>query len=302
MEIVGTIREIWQRKLALLIVAGIALVAALMAVYRLPSFEKRSVALGSASSQILIDSPNSTLLAGLNSEALATLATRARIYAQYLSSLEARQRIARASGVPAQEITSNGPFSTDTGRRNYEPQSAEARASDIVEERRQHRLVFIAQDDVPIITVSALAPTAREAVRLADASVVALKEYVAKLSDCPAGSWATTSGPARAANCRPGQPGVVVRELGVAEGGTIGGRNGLLLFGFAFLVVFALGCVVLAVVPGVARYWRELDWAERVTQELRADEPSAGTGARTNGGRDREAAEDREQRTASAVP
>jgi len=136
MEIVGALKEVWNRKGLLAIVAVVAIAAALLSAYKLPSFEKRSVAMGAAASQILVDSPASTLVEGAESGALTTLAARAQVYAQYLSSLEARSEIAKVSGIPAAAISTSGPFSPDTGRVNYEPQPSEVRANDILKRGR----------------------------------------------------------------------------------------------------------------------------------------------------------------------
>src|SRR4051812_5218885 len=119
MELVAILRELWQRKVWVAVAAGVALFAALLTAYKLPSFEKRSLQLGAASSQLLVDSPKSTLVSGADDGTLTTLSARARIYAQYLSSLEARDQIARLSGIPARTISVSGPFSPDAQRTNF---------------------------------------------------------------------------------------------------------------------------------------------------------------------------------------
>jgi hypothetical protein len=278
MEFVSIIRELWRRKLLLIPVFVLAVLGALMSAYKLPSMEKRSLELGAASSQILVDSPASTLVEGAESGALTTLATRARVYAQYLSSLEAREDIARESDLPAKVIATSGPFSADTGRANYEPQPSEARANDVLKEGQGYRLVFNAQEDVPIITVSAQAPAAKSATKLARASFVALQQYVKKLQveaskvpdrPPPPGTTAIPVAPDR---------GVTVRELGAPEGGTIGAGNDVMVMAFAFLAVMGAGCVAITILPGVARHWRVLDRAEHMVGEPADHQPLMGPG------------------------
>ena len=63
--------------------------------------QARCFSLAPRSSQILVDSPASTLVQGADSGQISTLSMRALVFAQYLSSLEAREEIARASGITA---------------------------------------------------------------------------------------------------------------------------------------------------------------------------------------------------------
>jgi hypothetical protein len=267
MELVSILRQLWRRKLLVFLVFLMAVCVAIWSGYKIPSMEKRGLALGAASSQILVDSPASTLVEGADGGELTTLSTRARVYAQYLSSLEARDQISKISGVPARLISLSGPFSTDIPRNTYQPNPSEARANDILKEGAGYRLIFDAQDGVPIITVSAQAPNADAAIKIARASYVALKQYVDVLQreadavpakPLPKGATAAPIMPDR---------GVTVRQLGAPEGGTIGSGNGKILMIFAFLAVMAVGCGLIAILPGMARHWRLLERAERLVDE-----------------------------------
>jgi hypothetical protein len=282
MEFVSILRELWRRKLLVTLVVIVALCVAVSSAYKVPSMEKRGLQLGAASSQILVDSPASTLVEGAESGQLTTLATRARVYAQYLSSLEARDDISRFSHVPARLISLSGPFSTDIGRVNYQPQPSEARANDILKEGAGYRLIFDAQDGVPIITVSAQAPTADAAVRISRAAFVALKQYVDRLQrEADAVPVKPLPKGVTAAPITP-DTGVTVRQLGAPEGGTIGGGNGKILMVFAFIGVMVLGCAMIAILPGMARHWRLLERAESLL-----DDPEALTApAHANGNSD----------------
>jgi hypothetical protein len=267
MELVSIFRQLWRRKLLVFLAFLVAVCVAIWSGYKIPSMEKRGLALGAASSQILVDSPASTLVEGADGGELTTLSTRARVYAQYLSSLEARDQISKISGVPARLISLSGPFSTDIPRNTYQNQPSEARANDILKEGAGYRLIFDAQDGVPIITVSAQAPDAQAAIKIARAAFVALKQYVDVLKKeadavpvqpLPKGATAAPIAPDR---------GVTVRQLGAPEGGTIGSGNGKLLMIFAFLAVMIVGCALIAILPGMARHWRLLERAERLVDE-----------------------------------
>jgi len=248
MALVETIRQLWQRKLLVGIVLVLALAAAIFSAYRVSSsgLEKRSLAVAAASSQILVDSPDSTLVQGAELNTFDALSTRAKIYGQYLASLAARKEIAKRAGVPAGTISTSGPFSSATGQAAYSSQPSEERAGELLQEGAQNRLVFTAQEGVPILTVDAQAATTETALALASASFDTLESYVRSLK----------------ADGSPVRHEVTVRELGAPEGGTLGGSNNLILMVLAFLLVFGLGCAAILLVPSFAQRWRALDDVE----------------------------------------
>src|SRR4051794_19221457 len=183
MEIVGFVRTLLQRKLVLGILLAVATLAAFMTAFRVgpEGVERRSVAVGAATSQILVDSAESTLVEGAGTDQIAALGTRARVYAQYLSSRDAVNQIADELGVNPLLITAHGPFSEGTGIQDYDQQGAESRARDLVDEGKEYRLVFEAQEDVPIITVYSIGPDAGQALALAKSSFTVLKRYIDEL-------------------------------------------------------------------------------------------------------------------------
>jgi hypothetical protein len=254
MAFVDTIRQLWQRKALVALVLVLAVIAAILTAYRVSfspfGLEKRTLQVAAASSQILIDSPNSTLVDGASAETFNALATRAKIYGQYLSSLEARRQIAKQVGVPPETISSAGPFSPETGRVNYESQPSGERASELLKEGAVYRLVFTAQEGVPILSVSSQAPTTERAIALATASFHTLTDYVDRLE----------------AESEPVSRGVTVRELGAPQGGTLGDSNGLILMVLAFLAIAGLGCAAILIVPGFIRRWHVLDDVDRAHQ------------------------------------
>jgi hypothetical protein len=181
MDLLGLLSAIWRRKLLAVLMIAVAAFAAITTAYKVPSMKPRELAVGAATSQILVDSNPSTLVAGAGTDQIAALGSRARVYAQYLSSRDAVDQIARASGIPARLITARGPFSQGTGIKNYEQQPAESRAKDLVDESKTYRLVYEAQEDVPIISVYATGPDAGSALKLAQSSFTVLRAYVATL-------------------------------------------------------------------------------------------------------------------------
>jgi hypothetical protein len=271
MEIVGFVRTLLQRKLVLGILLALATFAALMTAYKVGpgGVERRSVAVGAATSQILVDSAESTLVEGAGSDQIAALGTRARVYAQYLSSRDAVDQIADEVGVNPRLITAHGPFSEGTGIQSYDQQGAESRARDLVDEGKEYRLVFEAQEDVPIITVYATGPATQQALSLAQASFRVLKDYIGRLKAEAQVAEKTAPAPKNpiAASSVPLVENIVVRQLGAPEGGLVGGSADMVLMILAFLAVFGIGCIVVAAASGFMRHWRLAGEMERIGAE-----------------------------------
>ena len=234
-----------MRRHRLLVGAALAvatLVAASTA-YKLPSMKPRSISVGAATSQILVDSNPSTLVAGAGTDQIAALGSRARVYAQYLSSRDAVAKLSQATGIPSNLITARGPFSEGTGIKNYQQQGGESRASDLATEKQRYRLVFQAQDDVPIITVYATGASPATALKLANASYTVLKQYVDKLQRD--GVVKSSEKAAAAADAGSGSSttptySIVVRQLGSPEGGLVGGGVSKVMMILAFLATLGL--------------------------------------------------------------
>jgi hypothetical protein len=271
MEVVGFVRALLQRKAVLGVLLGLAMLAAFLTAFKIGpgGIERRSVAVGAATGQILVDSAESTLVEGAGSDQIAALGTRAQVYAQYLSSRDAVTKIAGEVNVNPALVTAAGPFSEGTGIQDYGQQPAESRARDLVDEGKQYRLVFAAQEDVPIITVYSTGPDTDQALALAKSSFNVLERYIDELkADAHhAEAVAPPKEDPQAASSIPLVENIVVRELGAPEGGLVGGKADYVLMILAFLAVFGLGCLVVAAASGFMRHWRLAGDMERVGAE-----------------------------------
>jgi hypothetical protein len=270
MDLLGLITALKRRRLVVALAVVVALVVSLSTNYKLPSLKPRDLSEGAATSQILVDSNPSTLVAGAGTDQIAALGSRAQVYAQYLSSRDAVAKISRDTGIPAPLITARGPFSQGTGIKNYQQQPAESRAKDLVDENKSYRLLYEAQEDVPIITVYATGPSAPMALKLAQSSFKVLKHYVDDLQregDAALAARpklkATTGTAAGADDIQ-----VVVRQLGSPEGGTVGGGSSKIIMVLAFLAVLGIACFMIAMSDRVRQQrllmaqHEELDGAE----------------------------------------
>lgn len=241
MELVQIYRTLIARKRALAVAFTVALLAAISVGYSIgPSGVKsRSSSFGTAQAQILVDSPQSAL-ANLKQNTIP-LSTRAGVFAQFMASSAVRTAVAREAGIPAQRIVARGPFDDPAAAPIDAAVPPPAPPPEAPGVRRPYRLTFVAQEELPLVTVYAEAPDAGSAKRLADAVAVGVKKHVNTLQE---------------EGQLPAKYRVVIRGLGPAQAGTVReGPNGPLMV-IAFLVVFLAGC-------GIILFAARLKQAER---------------------------------------
>jgi uncharacterized protein involved in exopolysaccharide biosynthesis len=258
-------RILSARRMATAVVLALALAAA--GVVKLTS---HSVPTGAATLQILVDSPSSEL-ANLNQDP-APLISRAAVFAQVMTSDAVVHEIAKAAGVPPQQLTAQGPYS-GSGQVLNTITPSEARSSQLVAEKAPYRLTFLAQQDQPVITVSVQGPNALAAARVANAVYSGVQSYI------------TT---AQQAGGTPAEHKVTLRELGQAQAGTVNNGSRATLMVAALLGVLLLGLLAIVGVESVRRRDRELSGIEdqlaaefdTVTRDPRARRPASAVGER----------------------
>lgn len=237
MDVVRITKELWDRRRWVIAAVVLALLVGISTSYHLPSFEKKALLSGAASSQVLVDSSTSAI--GDAEKDPAPLANRAVVLAQYMSSAEARAAIAHKMGLSPTQIAAEGPFSTLTDRSTYQAVPAGPRANQLTEENAVYRLVFDAQLSLPIISIYTQAPDADGAIKLATAASSVLNGYV---SDLDAGI--------------PKGRQITVTSLGDPEGGTVNSGASPILAFLAFLVTLIVLCALIVLGSGFARQWR----------------------------------------------
>lgn len=225
------------RALALLV--AIAALAALLVGYRPsltpPALYSRTVAMGVAEAQVLVDTRESQLAAirpaAEDNNALA--AQLAVTYALYLQSDHATAVIGRAVGLHGQSIAASGPFTLLLGRENLGPKLPTPPNPILVD--HGYRLLLDVDGERPMLSIYAQAPTTGAAVKLVDAARALLMEHVRT----------EQSAQNRPGGAAPGQAGtpnsVLLRELGPTTSGLVGGQARWQLMIFVFLLVIVLG-------------------------------------------------------------
>jgi capsular polysaccharide biosynthesis protein len=251
-QILNTLRRV---KILVAAVAVVAVLAAISTSYSITTsgLVSKSHAYGAAQTQILIDSPRSSLI-DLSQET-AALASRAAVYAQFMRSNAVKAYIGRAVGISGDGIATSGPFTTAGGTQNI-PRPSEARSNEVAAEQQQYRLVFDYQQDLPIVSVYAQAPTADMAIKLASGTVTGVQAYIAKLES-------QTHVPANAKT--------VVRELGSPDGGWVSAGVNPIMMVLAFIAVMILGCFAIVLFMG----FRQRRVERVVLEDYEDDEPVA---------------------------
>jgi hypothetical protein len=218
-----------RMRLVVAVVVLLALGAAVLAGYRPvgggfpPKLEPRITSLGVASKQVVLDGWRSPLIdKQFDTEPLTA---RSATFALVLSSPELIEETSRKTGIPASEITTEGPFVGPAAPWNVVV-PAEARSNQVSAEHKVYRLSFVTRQTLPVLTIHAQGPSPAEAARLAEGAYEALQSYLAGLAadidaDVP----------------RP----IVLHDMGPAASGPLPGKVGKATVVLAFMGVLVLG-------------------------------------------------------------
>ena len=174
MEIGYIASELWRlrRWVAIGVLAG--LLASMSVLYKLPSLDSKSFELGAASTEIIVEPANSPLGLLGNTQSAASLVTQAGLYASLLKVPPVKQIIGEKAGIPGAYIATSGQPTGQGGSRSGREIAAEQRGSELVAEANAYRILTSTRSDLPLITIYTQAPTAEEAIRLANAAVEGL--------------------------------------------------------------------------------------------------------------------------------
>ncbi len=222
--------------------AVLAVLAVLSTAYSLtgfpPRLEKQTYAFGTATTQILVDAPNSPV-ANLSLR-FDPLTTRAGIYARLIDTVPVKTVIAELAGIPSGAIITGGPpiAGTDRGREVTPAQ----RTTELLGEGGGYRIYTSSREGLPIITVTAQAPDAASAGRLADSTAQGLKDYIVALQV--------------RGKTNPNDR-VELRQLGSARGGLVNSTTDRKAAALAGIGVFGLVCMLILLVAHLRRSWHD---------------------------------------------
>lgn len=258
LELVRILRELSRRKRLVALVLGISFLIGFLLAFKPgvpPQSRQYEVAL--ASSSLLVDTRDSQVVSlGKRSPDLPTLASRASLLGNLMSSGPLKNAIAGDAGISPEKLTVVPPANPETP--GVEPTPVTTRASREVPDAKALRLSLSADAALPILNVVAQAPDTATARKLSAGTIIGLKRYlgsVAASQDIPAARQ------------------LVIRKFGASVEG-VATRGLPRRFALAATVFLALlGCGAIVGGSWFVRSWRQMEAAERRGRSDPGEEP-----------------------------
>jgi hypothetical protein len=239
------LRSLWEIRRWVVACAAVALFAAVWSVAKVsllpPGLESRSLRMATASTQVVVDTPRSTLLdIRQDTYGLEALTNRAVLLGNVMASPPVRAAAAQRAGVPFEAIEVAPPL-TPRQPRPVAEGGTKRQAGDILKLNGEYRLIIRSNPTVPILDVYAQTPTPESAAALANAAVEALQAHLTDL----AGAAQT-----------PDADQIRLVQLGRARGTVINGGFQLQVAVLAFLLTFAVACGTVVFFRRTREGWR----------------------------------------------
>jgi hypothetical protein len=193
-----------------------------------PGIAPRHMEIGVAATHVMFDEPESLLVAGKPYRDFPIFTKRASLYGDILGSRPVVERMARTIGVAPDHIATVSRVTGQVDRVMREPNS-EQRANKLLTAQRPYGLEIQSDTFKPIVHIYAQAPSPAAAVELANASVVALGDFLQDRSR---------------ANGTDADYRVRLDQLGTARGGATGSKTAPVLVALTFVVVFGIALVL----------------------------------------------------------
>jgi hypothetical protein len=173
-KLILILKELWQRRLAVLGAAVFAAFVSMLLVFNVsfapPSLAKKDHAEAQGAIEILVDSNRSPL--GDVARNLEPLTARAGVFARYIAGGNVIKRIAQTTGIPVKEIEVAGPT----------PLPGEAIGiTEGPAKLLPYGIEIVQRDELPIVNVGTRAPTLSEAQKLAAATPGAIRAIVTSI-------------------------------------------------------------------------------------------------------------------------
>jgi hypothetical protein len=238
------LRELWGQKVGLAIAVVLAVLAATRVLYGIgflpPRLEQHSLGVASASTQVVVDTPRSSVIdLREDTYSIESLTNRALLLGNVMASPPVRAYIARRAGVPAAAINVSAPLTPEQPRVIADG-AHQPKTSDILRSPEEYRLSIQANPTVPILNIYSEAPAGPAAGKLANAAVDGLRDYLGALAS---------------QHATPGAEQVRLVQLGRAHGSEIDSGVGIPLAILVFLFVFAIASAAVLFIARVRRGW-----------------------------------------------
>lgn len=236
MNLILILKELWRRRVLVVLAFLAAAVIAVFAVYNVsgfpPSLSKRSQVSAQGSIEVLVDSSRSPI-AGSRRD-LGGLAARAGVFARLMAGGNVIGQIAEDAGVPEKGIDVAGPT----------PLAGEAPGVAEAPQLHRYGITFTNLEELPIVAVTTRAPTVAAARAMAAAAPVALGKLVKSIQVRQ--------------NTPPGER-VELRVLGPPRAAVVDNSLGKKAALAIFFGVFAVGVGLILAVPRLRRAWSTVE-------------------------------------------
>jgi len=230
------LRELWRRRLLVVLVTVAAAAIAAVAVFNVslapPSLAKRDHSEANGEIEILVDSTRSPIADVARN--IEPLTARAGVFARYMAGGNVIREISKSTGIPVREIEVAGPA----------PLPGEVIETPQPQEIKPYGIAFVQRAELPIVNVETRAPTVAEARELAAATPEAVRTMVARIQEqqeIPEGKR------------------VVFRVLGPAQGDLATEALGAKAAIAIFVVLEIIGLLLILGIPRLVTAWRAVD-------------------------------------------
>ena len=250
MSVGGSVYRLSKRRRLLGASVSVAIVATILALYRPtlwpPGMHSRGLEIGTATTQLLVASPN--LAVGGGSYQYTSAVNQGTLLGNVMVGYPVLSQAARAIGVPEREIQATAPMTANVPRVLVQPGSG-ASATAILKSPDQYKLEIQADPSVPVLHIYTQAPTAAIAIRLAQASINALLRYVHRIEvrdGIPTGQQ------------------ISIEQMGPVQGGVANPGAAAQIALLVFLGVFGITLWLLTLAARVRQQWL----LARLTEQL----------------------------------
>jgi hypothetical protein len=261
LELVRTLRELWRRKglVALVLIASVLLGFLLAFRPGVPP-KSRQYEVSLAASDILIDTSNSQVVAvGGRAPDLPTLASRANLLGNLMTSGPLKDSIADRAGIPPDKLVVVPP--PNPNNPGVAPAPVKPPASKGVPDSEAVVLTLSTDETLPILHTIAQAPNLETANRLSRATIGGLRTYLGSVA---------------AAQDIPTARQLVIRKFGAPLAGDA--KRGLpRRYALAAMIIVALlGCGAILGGSWFIRSWKQIEDAESRGRSPDGPAPEAG--------------------------
>jgi len=238
------LRELWGHRLGLMVSLAIALFAAFWSIEKVslfpPGVESRNLETASASTRVLVDMPKSLALdLSVQVIDIESLTNRALLVGNLIGSAPVRHAISERVGVPPDRLEISAPITREWPRAMQQAGTKRS-TGDILKSPDQYRINVRANPTVPVLEITAQAPTAAAAERLADGAVLGTQDYLNEL--------------AVEQNISDSKQ-VMLEQLGSAKGGVINEGVSVKVAVLSFLLAFSASCLGVLALARIRRGW-----------------------------------------------